>query len=235
MDKGKDEKPIMPLRVARIPVSNCSTCPCFVSYHIAVQGPACKARLRRGIVAVEGRHTADDGTYTREEQQVALDCPYRSHYELEDGKWRVRAWGYPLEVPTDPVVFYVTGRLEDEYLPDRAEREQLRNRRKWTYAQLCRVFYKNLPLLLDAADEADKLRAENQRLRRALESARDAVTLHPRDWSLHHRDAWVYGILVGWGSALSEVAEIHRWTKETLDQLKTHRRALERDDGQKRG
>lgn len=59
-----------------------------------------------------------------------------------------------------------------------------------------------------------------------LESLKTAVTLHPRDWSEHHRDAWAYGIIVGWGRALDEVAQKHGWTPETVARLKRLHRKL---------
>ena len=47
------------------------------------------------------------------------------------------------------------------------------------------------------------------------------ILLHPRDWSLNPRDAWLWGIVVGWkDAAMQEVSEKHGWPEETVDRLK---------------
>ncbi|RLL17998.1 hypothetical protein [Acinetobacter chengduensis] len=66
-----------------------------------------------------------------------------------------------------------------------------------------------------------------------LESLRSAVVFSSKDYSSCKRDAWIYGIVVGWeGKALEEVSKKHRWDKETVERLKRLRLAyieLERD------
>lgn len=48
-----------------------------------------------------------------------------------------------------------------------------------------------------------------------------AIALHPRDWSSNHRDAWIYGIVLGWSNeAYLELKEKHGWSDETIERLK---------------
>lgn len=48
------------------------------------------------------------------------------------------------------------------------------------------------------------------------------VTMHfdPRDWSVLEKDAWIYGIICGWGDAIADVAKKHGWTDETVARLR---------------
>jgi len=40
-----------------------------------------------------------------------------------------------------------------------------------------------------------------------------------RDHSLYKRDAWVYGIIIGWGESTYEVAALHGWGTAEIDRL----------------
>lgn len=52
-------------------------------------------------------------------------------------------------------------------------------------------------------------------------SAAACMTSSPRDWSLDHRDAWLYGIIVGWDEdALLAVAKHHGWTDPDVERLR---------------
>ena len=54
-----------------------------------------------------------------------------------------------------------------------------------------------------------------------LESIDAAISFSPRDWSSHHRDAWIYGIVCGWDSeSMKELADEYRWTHETTARLR---------------
>ena len=69
----------------------------------------------------------------------------------------------------------------------------------------------------------------SERMARALASIGSmeaALTTHPRDWSLDHRDAWVYGMIVGWGDCLPDVASRHGWSEETQEKLRRGYAAL---------
>ena len=50
-------------------------------------------------------------------------------------------------------------------------------------------------------------------------SIRNTIVFDTRDWSLNATDAWLYGIVVGWGVALSEVADLHNWDTKTVERL----------------
>lgn len=65
-----------------------------------------------------------------------------------------------------------------------------------------------------------------QDLANAAESLGAALAFHVRDHSLDKRDAWVYEILIGWKSALPEVAAKHGWDEDTLARLKAYRLAF---------
>lgn len=54
-----------------------------------------------------------------------------------------------------------------------------------------------------------------------LESIATAIAFSPRDWSSHHRDAWIYGIVLGWDKeVLEELKNKHKWRDETVARLK---------------
>ena len=55
--------------------------------------------------------------------------------------------------------------------------------------------------------------------RAAVDSAATQMARSPRDWSKDSRDAWLYGLIVGWGDALEEVASRHGWNQEHRDRL----------------
>jgi hypothetical protein len=58
-----------------------------------------------------------------------------------------------------------------------------------------------------------------------LASMAHCMAFHPRDWGLDRRDAWLYGIVCGWGDALQEVAERHKWDEPTVERLQRLRAA----------
>ncbi len=51
------------------------------------------------------------------------------------------------------------------------------------------------------------------------ESLENIVAKDARDWSLNRCDAWIYGIVCGWGDALDEVAERHGWSQDARRRL----------------
>lgn len=52
------------------------------------------------------------------------------------------------------------------------------------------------------------------------ESLKATISLHSRDWSLNHRDAWLYGIICGWDEfSLRELKKLHGWDDETISRL----------------
>lgn len=58
------------------------------------------------------------------------------------------------------------------------------------------------------------------------ESLSCAIAFSARDYGLDKRDAWVYGIVLGWGDALPSVAQRHGWSEEDVARLERLRRAF---------
>ena len=52
-----------------------------------------------------------------------------------------------------------------------------------------------------------------------LKSVEQAIAFSSRDWSQHHRDAWIYGILFGWGDLTEHIASKHKRKPETVARL----------------
>ena len=72
-----------------------------------------------------------------------------------------------------------------------------------------------------------------------FESIADTIAFSSRDWGIDPRDAWVYGIAVGWkeegaqpfpgdNDAMTELAEMHGWTPKTVARLRRLRAAYVR-------
>ena len=100
-----------------------------------------------------------------------------------------------------------------------------------------RVGMNELELLRDSSPpvwnglvcEIDRIiSAKLEPVRMALDAVTPAITSIPHDSSVDHRDAWVYGILLGWsGNALDEVLDKHGWRGTRLEtDLAKHRAAI---------
>jgi len=52
---------------------------------------------------------------------------------------------------------------------------------------------------------------------------RNLMATNSRDWSTDRSDAWLYGIVLGWGhgEAMAELAEQHGWAPEDVRRLKS--------------
>lgn len=62
----------------------------------------------------------------------------------------------------------------------------------------------------------------------ALESIYTTVVFDSRDWSQTKRDAWLYGVVVGWdGPAMREVAGRFGWPPEDVSRLRALHRAFQ--------
>ncbi|MFA5123021.1 hypothetical protein [Zavarzinia sp.] len=71
-----------------------------------------------------------------------------------------------------------------------------------------------------AAKDAKAAEAD-RRLTESLASVHRCMCTDARDWSLGKRDAWIYGVIVGWDeAALAEVAKRHQWPAEDVDRLR---------------
>ena len=55
----------------------------------------------------------------------------------------------------------------------------------------------------------------------AKKSIADAMAFSSRDWSIDRRDAWIYGIVLGWDDASYEVLKKkHKWTDSEVERNK---------------
>lgn len=72
---------------------------------------------------------------------------------------------------------------------------------------------------------------ESSRLIEVFDSIAAAIDFHSRDWSIDHRDAWIYGIVVGWGDALDEVAARHKWSPMAVERLRKRRATVQEITG----
>lgn len=54
-----------------------------------------------------------------------------------------------------------------------------------------------------------------------LDSIYTTIAFSSRDMSACKRDAWIYGIVLGWDESIKEIAEKHNWSEETIKRLKT--------------
>jgi hypothetical protein len=93
-----------------------------------------------------------------------------------------------------------------------------------------------------AWEQVDQLRDDLATIAEALVSVGDAIAFSSRDWARNHRDAWVYGILLGWSceddhahddvcghdAALTEMAGRHQWDAATVARMHRYRAALAR-------
>ena len=82
----------------------------------------------------------------------------------------------------------------------------------------------------DLRAQLDDLRAKLEAVRDALDSAHTTMCADARDWSTDRRDAWLYGLVVGWdGPAMREVSKRHRFDAARLSQLHAAVAALHLD------
>lgn len=56
----------------------------------------------------------------------------------------------------------------------------------------------------------------------------NVMNTDPRDWSTNKRDAYLYGVIVGWGSAMKEVAKQHNWSDDTVERIKRGHKAIKK-------
>jgi hypothetical protein len=76
-------------------------------------------------------------------------------------------------------------------------------------------------------ERAERAEAEVSRLRGLLDHARRMMARSPLDWSVDHRDAWLWGVVVGWDDAsIAELAPKHGWSEENVATLRAARETL---------
>lgn len=62
----------------------------------------------------------------------------------------------------------------------------------------------------------------------AIKAVHMCIVRHPRDWGADSRDAWIWGVIVGWDDeSLVELAETHRWSSDDVARLRAMRAAIE--------
>lgn len=79
-----------------------------------------------------------------------------------------------------------------------------------------------------AADRARVMRLTEalSGARRLLRDAANAMATCSRDWSSDYRDAWLWGVVVGWDDAsLRELSSKLGWSARTVDKLLECRQA----------
>jgi hypothetical protein len=71
------------------------------------------------------------------------------------------------------------------------------------------------------AEEKEKRRFSKEGIEDCKESLTMALAHHPKDWASHHRDAWIWGIVIGWDEeSLLEIQNKFGWYDETVARLK---------------
>lgn len=53
-----------------------------------------------------------------------------------------------------------------------------------------------------------------------LQSIEFIMAFSSKDWGVDPKDAWIYGIVCGWGGAIEEIAARHDWSPEAVERLK---------------
>lgn len=54
-----------------------------------------------------------------------------------------------------------------------------------------------------------------------FESIAACIAFSPHDWGENHRNAWIYGIVLGWdGDSMDEQARRHRWSPDDVARLR---------------
>lgn len=65
-------------------------------------------------------------------------------------------------------------------------------------------------------------------IERAYASLHDVIAFDPRKWEDHHRDAWIYGIVIGWSDEyMEEFRTKFGWNEKTIEVLKSYHKALQ--------
>ncbi len=90
------------------------------------------------------------------------------------------------------------------------------------------------------SDEIETLRreledktAECHRLAQAFESIHNAIVFGSKDWAVYSKDAWIYGIVVGWdeddgseSEATREICHRHKIKPEDLARMRSMHRVV---------
>jgi len=49
---------------------------------------------------------------------------------------------------------------------------------------------------------------------------RNLLAFDSRDYSINRRDAWLYGIIMGWDRSMDEIAARHGWNEQAVARLR---------------
>lgn len=77
-------------------------------------------------------------------------------------------------------------------------------------------------LIKQISDKVNISKLNREHIYEVIDSLHTTITTDSKDWSLNKRDAWIYGIIVGWDDALPEVAEKFGWGNEDINRLKKY-------------
>ena len=61
-------------------------------------------------------------------------------------------------------------------------------------------------------------------------SLANILAFSSRDWAERREDAWIYGIVCGWGDAIGEVASRHNWDSNSVRRLRMLHLAFRRSE-----
>lgn len=72
-------------------------------------------------------------------------------------------------------------------------------------------------------------------LAQVISNLQTVINFDVRDWAANRRDAYIYGVLVGWGKALDEVAKQHGWDEGTIRRIREARALIASRTNHERG
>lgn len=75
-------------------------------------------------------------------------------------------------------------------------------------------------------EETKELREHIEVLGGVFDSLKTAITTSANDFSLHKGDAWIYGLVVGWGECLDKICNQFGWDEATKIRLMKYRGAV---------
>ena len=85
-------------------------------------------------------------------------------------------------------------------------------------ADACEDFFEEVMQELRPQQQKRTTMAEELDWRDSIEAC---IAYSSRDWSLNHRDAWIYGVIVGYSpEGLAEQKQQHNWSNSTVTRLK---------------
>lgn len=69
----------------------------------------------------------------------------------------------------------------------------------------------------------------NNELNEVFESLHKSLVFHSRDWAANERDAWIWGIVVGWDDeSMKNLTNKFGWSDETVNRLKSYHKTAKK-------